>query len=291
MTVFGDAKVLFQLFPYALVAGLVIAFVCALLGVFVILKRVVFIGITLSEVAACGIAAAMVFHVHPFVGASVLTLATVTLLSYPFETNRIPRDAILGVIFVLASGLSILLVCKSGFGLQEVKSLLYGDLILTSRKDLTIILATLLPVLAYFVVFIRPTLYSFLDREAAKVLGIHVAAWELLFFFALGLAVSAASKVAGALLVFCYLAVAPSVALLLSRRLWVVMAASVFTAIVSTMLGLHWSFSRDLPTNQTIAVAACGLFVLALVINRVGRVVSRWRPSRKAGAAPRRLET
>ena len=276
-------RTLVDLFPHAIIAGLVIAAVCALMGVFVILKRVVFIGIALSEVAACGIAAAMVCHIHPFVGASLLTLFTVILLSYPFEMNRIPRDAILGGIFVLASGLSILLVSKSGFGLQEVKALLYGDLILTNQKDLTIVLATLLPVLVYLIMFMRPTLYAFLDREAAKVLGIRVIVWELFYFFALGLAVSAASKVAGALLVFCYLVVAPSVALLLSRRLWLVMTAAVLVATVSTMLGLYWSFSRDLPTNQTIAVTTCGGFVLVLLVGHLRRIVLRFWPSNKAG--------
>lgn len=276
-------RTLVDLFPHAIIAGLVIAAVCALMGVFVILKRVVFIGIALSEVAACGIAAAMVCHIHPFVGASLLTLFTVILLSYPFEMNRIPRDAILGGIFVLASGLSILLVSKSGFGLQEVKALLYGDLILTNQKDLTIVLATLLPVLVYLIMFMRPTLYAFLDREAAKVLGIRVIVWELFYFFALGLAVSAASKVAGALLVFCYLVVAPSVALLLSRRLWLVMTAAVLVATISTMLGLYWSFSRDLPTNQTIAVTTCGGFVLVLLVGHLRRIVLRFWPSNKAG--------
>lgn len=257
-------QTLYSLFPQALWAGVVIAAVCSLLGVFVILKRVVFIGIVLSEVAACGIAAGMMFGVHPYLGAGVLTLVAVALLAQPFEMDRIPRDAILGILYVVASGLSILLVAKSGFGLQEVKSLLYGDLILTSDKDLTVILAALLPVLAWVLVTVRPTLYTFLDREAAKLLGVKVNLWELGYFFALGLAVSAASKVAGAMLVFCYLVVAPAAALMLSRRLWLVLVAAVVLAVASTVGGMCWSVSCDLPTNQTIAVATCGLFALVL---------------------------
>ncbi len=261
-----DLETLFQLFPQAIGAGLIIACVCTLLGVFTVLKRMVFIGITLSEVAACGIAAAMIFHVHPFFGAGALTLATVAILSYPFETNRIPRDAVLGVIFVLASALSILLVSKSGFGLHEVKALLYGDLILTSSQDFMIILASLLPALACILIFIRPILYTFLDREAARLLGIRAAVWELLYFFALGLAVSAASKVAGALLIFCYLVVAPSAALLLSRQIVWVMIIAISGALASTFLGIYCSFRYDLPTNQSIVVTDCALFGLALLM-------------------------
>jgi ABC-type Mn2+/Zn2+ transport system permease subunit len=269
-------RTLVGLFPEALAAGLLVASACALLGVFVILKRVVFIGIALSEVAACGVAAAMLMHVHPFIGASVLTLAAVALLARPFEHARIPRDAVLGVVFVLAAAVSVLLVAQSGFGLQEVKALLYGDLILTSPGDLALLTVTLVPVAAYILLFLRPTVYTFLDRDAARVLGIRVAVWELAFFFALGLAVSAASKVAGALLVFCYLVVAPSAALLLARRLGPVLVAAVVMAIASTLVGLYWSVSCDLPTNPSIAVACSGGFVLAACGHGVRRLVGRF---------------
>lgn len=127
-----DIRSLVTVFPYAIMAGLLVATVCSLLGVFVILKRVVFIGIALSEAAALGVAAAIMFHVHPVIGAMVVTLATVAILAYPFERQRLPRDAVLGIIFVLAASLSVLLVARSGFGLHEVQNLLYGDLILTS---------------------------------------------------------------------------------------------------------------------------------------------------------------
>jgi ABC-type Mn2+/Zn2+ transport system permease subunit len=267
------------MFPHALIAGLLIGPVCALLGVFVILKRMVFIGITLSEVAACGIAAGMICHVHPFAAAAALTLVAVFVLSYPFELNRLPRDAVLGIVFVLSSSVSVLLVAKSGFGLQEVKALLYGDLILTSPADLTIILATMLPVLAWLAASIRPTLYTFLDREGARILGIRVALWEMLFFVALGLGVAAASKVAGALLVFCYLVAVPASALLLSRRLWLVIATATVFATVSTVLGLCLAIRLDLPTNQTVATVTCGCVFLAsgfaLGRSLIGRVSLR----------------
>ena len=274
-----SVRSLLTVFPYAIAAGFLIATVCSLLGVFVILKRVVFIGIALSEAAALGVAAAIMFHIHPVLGATVVTLATVVILAYPFERQRLPRDAVLGIIFVLASSLSVLLVASSGFGLHEVQSLLYGDLILTNRTDLAIILITLLPVLIYLLVFIRPSLYTFLDREAARVMGVRVMIWELLFFFSLGVAVSAASKVAGALLVFCYLVVTPSAALLLSKRLWLVMLSAVLVSVAATMIGMVWSFRSDLPTNQAVAAVACGLFAAVLVLVGIRRLLVRRVPA------------
>ncbi len=262
-------------FPYAVVTGLLIAVTCAVFGLFVILKRVVFIGITLAEIAACGIAAAMLAGILPFGGAVIFTLAAVITLAFPFESRRVPRDALLGVLFVAASSLSVLLVSRSGLGLHEVKALLYGDLILASRTDFLMMTALLLPALCGLLLFLRPILYSFLDREAAMVLGVKPARWELLFFVLLGVIVATVSKVAGALLVFCYLVVPPAMALLLSRRLAMVMTLAAVISVLITIIGLSVSFVGDLPTNQTICVVACSALLIESLAVAAGRFAAR----------------
>mgnify|MGYP000302067711 CR=1 FL=1 len=258
-------------FPYAIGTGLLVAIVCAVFGVFVILKRVVFIGITLAEMAACGIAGALLAGLPPITGALALTLAAVAILALPFESRRIPRDAFMGVLFVAASSLSVLLISRSGLGLHEVKALLYGDLILASPSDLRAIAALLVPALAALLLFLRPILYAFLDREAATVLGVKPARWEMLFFLLLGLVVATASKVAGALLVFCYLVVPATVALVLARRIQTVLILATVVSAVFTLVGLAVSFAADLPTNQTICTAGCALAVTAWLIRGLGR--------------------
>ncbi len=250
---------LFRQFPDAVLAGLLIAATCGVLGVFVILKRVVFIGITLSETAVCGMALAFLLHIHPVVGAMSLTLAGVALLAYPFEGSRVPRDTVLGLLFLMATSGAILLVSHSGFGLMEIKALLYGDLILTSRADLLVLAAVLVPVVLSQLLFLRPMLNTFLDRDASSVMGLRVRFWETLFFVGLGLTISVASKVAGAGLVFGYLIAPPAAALLLTRRLGPALALAALAGMVATLGGMAVSFRYDLPTNQTIVAVAVGL--------------------------------
>lgn len=276
---------LVTLFPNALGAGLLIAVTCSCLGVFVILKRVVFIGITLSEVAALGIALAMTWHLPPLLGAAVLTLAAVSLFALPYEMQSLPREAAMGLVFVLASALSILVVAHSGMGLHEVRSLLYGDLILTSPTDLALMTAVMLPALAALLLFLRPVLYTFLDREAARVMGMKVFRWELLYFCCLGLAVSAASKVAGALLVFCYLVAPPAAGLLLSRRLgWVMFIASLLGAL-ATVAGLSISIASDLPANQTIVAMSGVCFLACLAFKGISLLAKRLKHEHAGSAA------
>jgi len=258
-------------FPYAVAAGLIIATVCSILGVFVILKRVVFIGIALSEVAACGIAGSLMLGFYPLVGAVILTLMAVGLLAYPYEQRRIPRDGVLGIVFVAASAMSLVVVWRSGFGLAEVKSVLYGDLILAGPADLIVIAYMLGPIGLMYLAFNRPILDSFLDRDASYVMGLRPAIWEWLYFLLLGLAVAVASKIAGSILVFCYLVVCPATGLVLSKRFWMVMLLSAICAVLGTIAGLVAAFGWDLPANQTACLSCCSILVIAAVVMPIWR--------------------
>jgi ABC-type Mn2+/Zn2+ transport system permease subunit len=253
-------------FPLAIAAGLLVGATCSVLGTLIILKRAVFIGIVLSEVAICGIALSFVAGFPPLVGSLGLTLGSVGLLAWPYEQSRIPRDTVLGLIFVLATAGALLLVSHSGFGMQEIKSLVYGDLILAGEGDLRVLIGVLVPVLAGTLIFLRPLLNTFLDRDMAQVLGIWVAVWEGLFFAGLGLAIAVAARTTGAGLVFAYLTAPPAAALLLSRRLPVVLTLAIAFSAVATLLGLYWSFQHDWPTNPSICLAACALFIVAVPV-------------------------
>jgi len=263
-----------SLFPLAFVAGAIISVTCAVLGVLVILRRVVFIGITLTEVAAFGIALAMVLGWPPFLGAALLTSAAAIYVAHPLRERWLPRDAILGGIFVGAAALSVLLVAGSGFGLHDIQSLLYGDLILSNKRDMIMVAAVLLPALALLLVCLRPILYAMLDGDYARVVGIRVRTWDTLFFLALSLAVAAASKLGGALLIFAYLVVLPALALSLSRRLTVVLVIAAGLNLLATVVGLLFSIATDLPTNPTIIATTVALFA---VISSFAAGLALWR--------------
>ena len=277
MNLLQDAVSFTRLFPEAVVCGTVMAAVCSAFGVFVVLRRIVFISIALSEAATCGLALALVFHFSPLAGSALVTGVVVFLLTLPDKRQHLPKDVVLGTVFLLASSASVLLVAQSGFGLEEIKAMLYGDLIVSGPRDRWVLLLTGLPALAVLLLFLRPILYAFLDREAAFVMGIRCWFWEGLFFFLLGLVVSGASKSGGALLVFCLLVVVPATALLLARRLWAVIGISVALGVVTTWAGLLTAYSADLPANPTIigisclllmGVAAVRIFVVKLVARR-----------------------
>lgn len=269
MSLLYDAVTFVKLFPEAVICGTVMAAVCSAFGVFVVLKRIVFISIALSEAATCGLALALVFHFSPLAGSALVTGAVVFLLTLPDKKQRLPKDVILGTVFLLASSASVLLVSQSGFGLEEIKAMLYGDLIVSSPHDRWVLLLTGVPSLGVLLLFLRPFLYVFLDREGSCVMGIRSWFWEGWFFFLLGLVVSGASKSGGALLVFCQLVVVPATALLLARRLWAVIGTSMAVGMLTTWSGLLIAYRVDLPANPTIIGLSCLLLIAVALLRAV----------------------
>ncbi len=267
MEFFGIFSQILKSFPEAVCSGLLIGSACSFLGVFIVLKRLVFIGITLLQAAACGIAAAFLFQLNPFLGAVCAALITVTILAFPSEERKIPRDALMAVIFIFTSSLSVLFMAKSAVGFEEVKELLYGDLILCTSLDFKILVFTLLPPVFLVLLFLRPITYTFLDREEACVLGIRVRFWELLFFYASAVVISSASKLGGMILVFCYLVIPPMAGLLLCVRLRHVFVTAQILAVFSTLAGFYVSYHYDLPVNPCIAAAGTFLLLLIYILN------------------------
>lgn len=269
-----------QVFPWAWATGLLCAAACAALGVYVVLRRVVFIGVALSEAAALGVALALAWQWPPLLGAGGCCLLAVGLLARRGTAPpRLPREAVLGMVYAGAAAGAVLLVAHSAFGLNEVKTLLYGDLILAGPGDCASVLAAVLPVVGLLAWGWRSLRLASFDPAFARVMGVRVAAWELAFFLVLGWVLAGSTRPAGALLVFAYLVCPAATGLLLSRSLARAMMVAVIAAMLATGAGLWLSLACDWPTNPTIILLLCLGAVLA-------GVAGRW-PGRGQSGAPR----
>lgn len=260
-------KDIIEIYGISLPAALLTAAACSFFGTYVVLKRIVFIGITISEVAACGIAAGLFFKINPMASALFLTFLFVTMVTFSSESKKLPQDAFLGISFVGASSLAILLVSKSGFGLDKVKNLVYGNLMFAGKGEVYVILATTMVCLAVFLYFYRPVIYSFIDSQTSRVMGINTGLYEYLFFICLGTTIAVSAKTAGVMLIFCYLVAGPSAGLLLFRSLWASALGGAVISVFYTIAGLYFSYIYDFPPNQTIALAGCLVFVASAGIS------------------------
>ena len=271
----------YPFFQAALIAGTLSAAMCALVGVYVLLKRIVYVGITLAQVASMGVAVALLIDVHPMIVALVTTLAGVACLAYTGSGQRVPQEGVIGASYVMAAALGIICVAKNPVGEARNLKVLFGN-ILSAHTGEMVALAVLLVVLAIVhVVFYKEFLFVSFDPETAQAQGINVRGWDLLLYLTIGLAIAFSIHSMGVLLVFALLLVPAMTARLVAHRMMALFALAIGFGIIAVPLGLYLAVRIDLPTGTAVA-GTCVVMLLAVF---VGRGLYRGAARLAAGAA------
>ena len=251
----------------ALIAGTLSAALCGLVGVYVLLKRIVFVGITLAQVASMGVAVALLVDVHPMFMALVTTLAGVACLAYTSAGQRVPQEGVIGASFVMAAALGIICLAKNPVGEARNLKVLFGN-ILSAHTGEMVALAVLLAVLAIVhVLFYKEFLFVSFDPETAQAQGINVRGWNLLLYLTIGLAIAFSIHSMGVLLVFALLLVPAMTARLVAQRMAALFTLAIGFGVIAVPLGLYLAVRIDLPTGTAVA-GTCVVMLLAVFTAR-----------------------
>ena len=262
---------LLTLWLWPLVALVALPAILVYFGLHVVGRGIIFVDLALAQIAALGIATAILLGADPEHGAMpyalaiAFTLAGAALFSLTrFRHARVPHEAIIGIIYIVAAAASTLVLSRTAAGDEEIKNLLVGNLLLVSRSEVLRTLALYLAVgVFHFAMRRRFHLISFEPEEAER-LGMSVRLWDFLFYATFGLVVTSFVRIAGVYLVFSYLIVPAVCGALLSSRTAVRLAIGWGVALTAGVSGLvlstEWQ-SMDLPTGPTI-VCIFGGFLL-----------------------------
>jgi zinc/manganese transport system permease protein len=254
------------------VASLILTGIHAYLGVHVVERGVIFVDLSLAQIAALGAAIAILL---PFTGGDPhapsvywISLGFTFIGAAVFATvrghrARIPQEAIIGICYAVASAAAILAMSKATSESEHLKDMLVGNILAVSWPEVGKTAALYGGIGIFHYVFRRQFLAISLDHDRAAASGLSVRFWDFLFYASFGFVVTSSVAIAGVLLVFCYLIV-PSVAAMLyadgvGRRL----AIGWTMGTVVSALGVYLSLQLDLPTGATI-VCTFGV-VLALM--------------------------
>ena len=264
------------LFREALYGALVIALACSVLGVYVVLRRIVFVGAALAQISSAGVALALWLAGagialgaigRPTVVSLLLTLVAVLFFAGGTR-GRIPPDATIGVTYAVAAAVGIILIAKAASG-EAHDIFLTGNILGITRSDTLVLLAVAVPVLAFHLVFYKELLFVSFDRETARTLGYNVRRWDLLLYLTLGVVIASAMQFAGVMLVFNFLVLPAVTGLLLSHSMRGVFFWSVASALVAACAGFSLSVPFDLPSGPAISAASGVLVLLAWAGRRI----------------------
>jgi zinc/manganese transport system permease protein len=265
-----SATLMFLAAPF--VASLILTGIHAYLGVHVVERGVIFVDLSLAQIAALGAAIALLL---PVTGGDAhapavywISLGFTFIGALVFSTirghrARIPQEAVIGICYAVASAATILAMSKATSESEHLKDMLVGNILAVSWPEVgeTAVLYGAIGLFHYF--FRKQFLAISMNPEQASQSGMAVAFWDFLFYASFGFVVTSSVAIAGVLLVFCYLIVPSVAAMLYADTIGKRLAVGWTMGTVVSALGVYLSLRLDLPTGATI-VCTFGI-VLALL--------------------------
>ena len=254
----------------ALIAGILVATGCAVVGTFVVLRGLAFIGDALAHGVLPGIAAALLLGIPGIVGAAVGALAMIGGVALVTRRSRLSSDTAIGLLFVAMLALGVVIVSRSGSFAGDLIAILFGQVLGASEGSILLQAAATLIVIVVAIVCARPFLLLAYDPEQADVAGFPARRYHALMLVLVALTVVVSFQTVGTLLVFGMLLAPAGTGALLARRVGTMMVVATVVGILSTWLGLLASWWLDLAAGASIVLVATGCFFLALLATSLG---------------------
>jgi len=274
--------------------SVIVGFACPLVGVFLVMRRLVFMGVALPQISSTGVAIALSLplwvgfklaghpsesvHILAFAGSITLSLAAILILAFLERHGRGQPEGRLGTAYVVAAALSILLLSKNPYGEAGWLDMMKGEVITISNFDLTLTAIVFALVLAALGIFHKELLLVSFDRIMAVTLGKKVVFWDVILYLLIGLTVSMAVLSVGPLIAFGFLLIPALTARLFARNMrQFTLLASLFGGVVA-FLGFWLAYRLDLPVGPTDVVLLGLVYTVAWLIAKLLTMVSRRVP-------------
>ena len=251
-----------------IVASLIIAGIHAYLGLHVVERGVIFVDLSLAQIASLGAAIAVWQGSDPHSAIVYWMSLGFTLIgAFIFamikgHEAKIPKEAFIGISYAVASAAVILTLSKATGESEHLRDMLVGNILSVQWPEVWTTAAVYVGIGAFHYFFRSRFLEISMDPQGAARRGVSVRFWDFLFYASFGLVVTRSVAIAGVLLVFCYLIVPSVGAMLWAVRIVPRLAIGWVMGVVVSMLGMYFSVAFDLPTGATIVCT----FGLALIL-------------------------
>lgn len=248
----------------ALVAGLLAVLATSLVGTWVVLRGMSFLGDALAHGVLPGIAIAFILGVSTTLGAFVAAMVMVAGMNVIRANSPLPDDTSIGVLFVGFLSLAIVILSSQGSYTGDLNRFLFGSI--TGVDDADLIRQAIAAAVSVVgvVVFYRALLVMTFDETQARLLGLRPRLANAALLVLVALSIVASFRAVGNLLVFAFLVAPPAAATLLVRRVSVIMVTAVGLGAIAVIVGLLVSYHHNTAAGATMALAAVSLFLLAL---------------------------
>lgn len=253
----------YPFFQRAIVVGVVMAITAALLGVFVVIRRMSFFTDAVAHASLTGVALALLVGINPLIGALLVSVFVGLLVARLQRSGKQEIDTTIGVLFSTTLALGVLLISLMRGYRGNLFQYLFGDIIAVGPTDLVVSLVLLTVTMIVMVYAFNSFTKVAVHEDMARVDGVKVSALDAVFLVLLAAVVAVGLKVVGAILMGALMILPAASAQYLARSFRGMVVISVIVGVLSMILGLVLAAAFSLPTGPTIVLSAAAIFVLS----------------------------
>jgi len=269
----------FAFMQRGMIASIVVGMLCAIIGCYVILRSMAFLGDALAHAILPGVAVAYLIGINLLWGALVAAILVAVLINSFTKTEKVKEDTAIGILFAAALALGIALISTIRTYAVDLSHILFGNVLSVSWQDLILILGLSFAILIILILSYRPLKVITFDPILAKTLNLPVEGFRLLLLILLAVTIVVSLQTVGIGLVAAMLVTPPAAAALLTRRLSTMIGVSAAIGAFSSLVGLYISFYLNVASGAAIVLVATLIFLLAfffaprrgVVWNNLGR--------------------
>ncbi|MDN6204130.1 MAG: metal ABC transporter permease [Tetragenococcus halophilus] len=262
---FIDGLMNYQFLQNALITSLLVGFVSGILGSFIILRGMSLMGDAISHAVLPGVAVSYMFGLSYVFGASFFGILTAVLIGYITEKSTLKNDTVIGIVFSSFFALGIILIsfAESATNLYHI---LFGNVLAVRDSDIILTAIVTVISLIFILVFFKELKLTSFDPVMAKAAGLPVKFFHYALMFLLTLVAVVSLQTVGTILVISMLVTPAGTAYLLTNNLKVMIVLSAVIGMLSSIIGLFFSYSYNLASGATIVLTAAVFFMLAFLL-------------------------
>ncbi len=253
--------------------------ICGFLGVYIILRRIVFVSVALTQVSSFGVILAFYLQtltlnsvsllVDPFIFSVVIT--TIAALFFALKKSYFPvsQEAMIGFGFIVASALLLIMSGWVDEGIHEVQNVLFGSAVVVEPLEVFLIPLNAILVFIIHVILFKDLLFVSYDTELAKLYNYPVVLLNVVLYLTIAVVLALSTRAMGALPVFALLILPAMFSFQLLENIKAIFVLSVLIGVISAILGYYFSFELSLPTGASIAFCCSLLFLISFILREI----------------------
>jgi manganese/iron transport system permease protein/iron/zinc/copper transport system permease protein len=254
----------FGFFVRAMIAACLIGGLCGLLGVYIVLRGMSYIGHGLSHAIFGGAVVSWIMSINFFVGATVWGFLSAVLVAWTTRRNPIGSDAAIGIITTASFALGIAIISRFGSFTRDFEASLWGSVLAVDREDLVAIAVVSAVVAAVFFVGYKLFLFATFDTDVAQFYGVPTGWVDTLFALLLAGTIVVSMQVLGVTMIAAAVVIPPIVARLLTNSFRTMTLLSTGIGIMCSVLGIYISYFVDVSSGASVVLLSAALFVAVL---------------------------